>query len=131
VAAICTVYETNDIITAAFLAMGLTAILMVYSFFVISSQVTDFEIFNYFGVTLVGLVVLMILDLFVGVGNNKIWVALGLVIYGFYLIIDIHRLLNESRFGMTYDDYIVGAILIYLDIIMIFIKILEILGKKK
>ena len=73
----------------------------------------------------------MILDLFVGVGNNKIWVALGLVIYGFYLIIDIHRLLNESRFGMTYDDYIVGAILIYLDIIMIFIKILEILGKKK
>lgn len=83
------------------------------------------------GVTLIVVIVLMIIDLFTGYGNNKMFIALGLFIYGIYLIIDVHRLVNESRFGMTMDDYIIGAILIYLDIIMIFIKILEIIGKKK
>ena len=59
------------------------------------------------------------------------WIGAGLVLYGCYLVIDISRLLEEGRYGMTLDDYIIGAMLIYMDIILIFIKILQLLGKKK
>jgi protein lifeguard len=85
----------------------------------------------YLSFSLISVFVLMIFDLITGFGSNKLWIALGLFIYGIYLVIDIQRLLSESRYGMTLDDYIVGAILIYLDIIMIFIKILRLIGKKK
>ena len=77
------------------------------------------------------LVILMIFDLFTGFGRHPMWIALGLLLYGCYLIIDIHSLVSGGRSGIGFDDYIPGAMLIYLDIIMIFIKILQLVGKRK
>lgn len=124
-------YEPEDVITAVFLAGGLTAVLTAFAFYVRVIQSKEFELLPFFGVMMVSIVVLMIFDLFFGYGNNKLWIAFGLCIYGVYLIIDLQRLLSESRLGMSLDDYIIGAMLIYLDIIMIFIKILQLIGKKK
>ena len=124
-------YDTQDVVAAAFLAGGLTVVLTVFALFVRNIQSKEFELLPFMGVMLISVVVLMIFDLFFGYGNNQVWIAFGLVLYGCYLIIDVHRLLDESRYGMTLDDYIVGAMLIYMDIILIFIKILQLIGKKK
>jgi len=51
----------------------------------------------------------------------------GLVIYGFYVIIDL-KMISEQ---IEIDDYILGALTLYLDLITLLVHILRILGKKK
>merc|ERR1711865_973190 len=57
--------------------------------------------------------------------HNLVFPAIGAVTYSGYVIVDTWRL--EGQLG--YDDYIVGAIDLYLDIINLFLHILEILAK--
>jgi FtsH-binding integral membrane protein len=38
---------------------------------------------------------------------------------------------QKGRVKLSLDDYISGAIMLYIDIIGLFIKLLQILGKKK
>jgi FtsH-binding integral membrane protein len=51
----------------------------------------------------------------------------GAFVYGLYVIIDI-KLISEK---IEIDDYILGALTLYLDLINLFIQILKILGKAK
>ena len=57
--------------------------------------------------------------------------ALFAVIYSIYLLIDTQLVLGGSHRKLQLDDYILGATIIYVDIISLFLKILRILGKKK
>ena len=59
---------------------------------------------------------------------HRVYSLLGVVIYGFYLIYDVQLLMNNKRFKYSEDDYIIAAINIYLDILLIFLKILELFG---
>lgn len=40
-------------------------------------------------------------------------------------------MLGGRHKSLSLDDYVLGAILIYMDIISLFLKILQIIGKKK
>lgn len=51
----------------------------------------------------------------------------GTIVYSVYVIIDLKIILEK----VDIDDYILGAITLYLDLIQLFIKILQILGKRK
>ena len=62
--------------------------------------------------------------------NLVISVALSIV-YMIYLLIDIQLVMGGKRNNLTLDNYAMGAMMIYVDIISLFIKILRILGKKK
>ena len=57
------------------------------------------------------------------------WAILGILVCGIYIVVDIWMLLENSVNG--YDDYINGALNLYLDMIRIFLYILMLLGKKK
>ena len=46
-----------------------------------------------------------------------------------YLIYDVQLLIGNKQESIDMDDYIYGAVAIYLDIINIFIYLLRILGK--
>jgi len=50
-------------------------------------------------------------------------------LYGLFLLCDT-KLIIDGRHGLSIDDYIAGAMLIYSDIIMIFIYMLRIFGRK-
>jgi len=66
-------------------------------------------------------------------GVNTLWLCLGIVIYSIYLIIDTMMIVGgKSMNGMqcNSDDYIIGAMMLYMDIVMLFVYILRILGKK-
>ena len=58
-----------------------------------------------------------------------------LVIYSIYLIVDTIMICNSKKslggYGIDREDYIVAALMLYLDIIMMFLYILKILGKSR
>ena len=54
----------------------------------------------------------------------------GLVIFSIYLIYDTQLLCGKGRIKFSEDDYILAAINIYLDVIILFLKILSIFGKR-
>ena len=58
--------------------------------------------------------------------------AIGIAaIYSLYLVVDTQLVINREGTGLTLDNYVLGAVLLYLDIIRLFIQILKVLGKKK
>ena len=62
-----------------------------------------------------------------------IYCTLGVALFSFYLIFDTQLIVGgEDKYAMIgNDDYILGAIILYLDIINIFIYILQILSSSK
>jgi len=57
--------------------------------------------------------------------------CMGLLFYSIFLIIDTMQICKGSSYGgyaLELDEYIVGALMLYVDIIMIFIYILRLLG---
>ena len=45
-------------------------------------------------------------------------------IVGIFFLWDTERIVVHRRYGITHDDYIVGALMLYADVIMIFVDIL-------
>lgn len=52
-------------------------------------------------------------------------------IYSLYILIDTQLILGGKNKELTYDNYILGSAILYADIISLFLKLLQILGKKK
>jgi FtsH-binding integral membrane protein len=48
-------------------------------------------------------------------------------VFGFYLIYDTQLIVGGKRYELDYDDYIIGALMIYIDIIALFVELLQIL----
>ena len=55
------------------------------------------------------------------------YAAFGIVICGIYIVIDLLQIMTPS--GMPRDEYILGALNLYLDMVRLFIYILIELGK--
>lgn len=69
----------------------------------------------------------MSIFLFIGGNNRGALVAYstgGIVVYGIYVIADLKIIADK----LDIDDYILGAITLYMDLITLFIHILRILG---
>jgi len=52
----------------------------------------------------------------------------GVIIYGLFLLIDTQLVAGGGRYELSIDDYIVGALILYLDIVMIFLELLRLFG---
>ena len=52
---------------------------------------------------------------------------IGTLIYGAYVVIDLHLIATRD----SIDDYILGAVRLYIDLLRIFIFILRIVGRRK
>ena len=50
-------------------------------------------------------------------------------VFGFYLIYDTQLIVGDKDRGLSVDDYIIGALSLYIDIIRIFLEILKILNE--
>jgi len=59
-----------------------------------------------------------------------VYASLGVILFSFYLLFDIQMMMGgkNKRFQFEEDQYILAAVVIYLDIINIFLYILEIMG---
>ena len=75
---------------------------------------------------LCGIIVLSILQYFIHSTIMAYFISMaGIIIFSLYLLYDLNRLYNEDDFE---DDPIIAAINIYLDIINLFLYILQFLG---
>jgi hypothetical protein len=66
--------------------------------------------------------------------NPVMWTlynCFGVLIYSVYLIYDTQLIAGGKRYQLSLDDYVIAALLIYLDIIMIFLYLLQLLGENK
>ena len=56
--------------------------------------------------------------------------GLVLIFYGIFLIYDVQLVAGRGKHRLTVDDYVLGALLIYTDIILLFLEILKVMGRK-
>lgn len=61
--------------------------------------------------------------------NNVLISLFGAVVSSLYLLIDLHMVMNNKSHMLTLDDHVFASIMIYTDLIRLFMKILEILDK--
>lgn len=130
-----TFFDAEDVILAAFLTFALTATLTLYAF----TTKKDFTVYG--GLLWIlgwGLFMITALMALFGFGTFQSFGAGGLIIsvivicfYGVYLIYDTQLIMGGHRFELSLDDYIVAALVIYIDIIVLFIRILRVIAALK
>jgi len=75
-----------------------------------------------------GLLMLILFSLFFPSRLLEIIICVAcIVLFGFYLIYDTQLITGGRRYELDIDDYIIGALIIYIDIIVLFLRILELL----
>ena len=82
------------------------------------------------GVIVASVMQLVLFFVMLLIGANQAEVCLyatgGIFVVGFYILIDLVQIMTPS--AISYDDYILGAMMLYVDIIRMFVYILMILG---
>lgn len=58
---------------------------------------------------------------------DLVYAVCGAGLFGIYLVVDTQLLMSRSQFSLGSDDYILAALTIYLDVINLFLQLLEIL----
>lgn len=127
VATISAFYEPQSVLLAALLTLVLFGILTYYGF-------THKGDLQYWGPIMsvamgVGLVTCIMMIFFRNQIMFLICCWIGLILTCIYTIYDVY--LITEKYGLDEDDYIIGAMLLYLDIINLFIYILSILGDRR
>jgi len=127
VATCCSVYDKEVVITAGVLTAAVTIALTIYA----CTTKTDFTFLG--GMLFVGICLLLFFGIFsfaFGRVLHTFYCVLGVFVYSIYLIYDTQLVMG--KFGNEYqiDDYIIAAIMIYIDIIQIFLYLLQIFGRK-
>lgn len=57
--------------------------------------------------------------------------GLGVLLYAVYIFVDLVLILDSGRYGVGTDDYIWAAIVVYMDIIQLFICIMRCLSASR
>ena len=122
-------YTPKSVMSALFLTLATVLTLTYYAW----NTKTDFTVHS--GTLLVCLVLLIFssfIFLFVKIPLSNLLVMYGaLVLFCIYLIYDTQLLIGKRGKKFSEDDYILAAISLYLDIIVLFLQILKIFGEKK
>ena len=132
VAGICSRYRDDTVIMAALATALVTIALTVYAM----RTKTEIQVFVALAfVVYLAMFPLLIICLIVSIKPLYIlYCCLGLIFYSLYLIIDTIIICGKEKHNgieMDHNDYVIGALMLYLDIIMIFIYILRLLGESK
>ena len=130
VCAITAFYPASDVLVAAAMTAGVTVALTIYA----CTTKTDFTMCG--GLFFILGAVLMIIVIFSWIMTfSEFWhpIVAGIlcIIYGLYLIYDTQLIVGKGQHKLSKDDYIIGALMIYVDIVMMFIELLKIFGSRR
>lgn len=120
---------TNEILVleALFLTLSIVIALTLYAYFTDK----DFSVaYGMVAITSVSLLSLCLLNIFIrsDMMENLI-LFVQLIVSGLYIVIDTQVILNKCKRSMDIDNYVVGSLYLYTDIVSLFLKILEVLIK--
>ena len=126
VATVASMYEPTSVFLAAVYSVGLFSILTLYA------CCTKGDIGCMGPIIMVsaglGMLTFILYFIFPSETMHLIFCWVGLIITCIYVIYDVY--LITEKHGLDYDDYIIGALLIYTDLISLFIYILSIIGDR-
>jgi|Transcript_7985 FtsH-binding integral membrane protein len=126
---ICSMYYANGMGILVLEALALTSIIFAgLTVFTMQSKI-DFSVMGpALFVSLLALIVwgLFARFFFASVVASQVYALCGVVLFSLFIVYDTHMVLKQY----SYDEYIMGAIQLYLDIINLFLFILELLGIK-
>merc|ERR1712232_758919 len=122
----CSMYDIMTVLLAVVLTAALVVVLTLYAKF----TKRDFTGFGpYLTVALFGMMFFGLMAMFIHVPMlQKIYCCVGIVLFSFYLIYDAQMIMGKGELALTVDDYVFGALTLYIDIIQIFLYILQMLG---
>lgn len=128
VSSVCALTEPRIVIMAAVMTLGVTVSLTLYAFL----TKNDFTIFAGFLFTTTSSLILSLIFMFFDFGFLHIFIcSLAVIVYGMYLVYDTQLIIGGHHLELGYDEYIIGSLVIYLDIMVLFLRILEILNAIK
>ena len=126
VAFVCASVNSPEVVLiASFMTAGIVVALTLYSF----TTKTDFTVFG--GFAFVVIAIFMMLGFFsylFGPTMRLIYCGIGVLIFSFYLIMDTQYIIGAGKYDLERDDYILAAIILYIDIINIFLYVLQFLS---
>ena len=129
IATVTCFYTPSSVISALFLTFITVVSLTIYAW----KADKDFTVYG--GTLFTALTLLLfasILYLFIRIPFLHLAITYGgLILFAIYLIYDTQLLIGSGKVRFSEDDYILAAINIYLDVIILFLKILSIVGDKK
>ena len=130
---ICATYDAAVVISAAMMTMVLTISLTLYAWFTTS----DFTQLCGRYVCL-GLLMIICISMTMSLLSMLVFeftdtyipfaAGFGVIIYGLFLLIDTQMVAGGRKYELSIDDYVVGALILYLDIVMIFLELLRVFG---
>jgi len=125
VSAICSMTNPNVVFMAAAMTVGITLMLTYYA----CTTKEDFTVCGSLFFIFISITCLFSIFLLFTRNNvlHIIMCCVGVLIYSMYLIYDTQLLLGNKRCSLDYDDYILGALMLYVDVIQLFLNLLEIL----
>ena len=130
---ICAFYEQATVLQASISTAAITITLTAYAMFTKTDFTKMCGAFMCWGLLLILMVqmLLSLLSIFIFTFTDT-WIpfvaGFGVILYGLFLIIDTQLILGGKRYELTIDDFVIGAMILYLDIIMIFLYLLKIFG---
>ena len=116
-----------DVIICA--GLTTTAIFTAMIFFSHYNRNKEYSLSRYiFQLMIADMVIGLVCMFFFSIDNVLICLAQA-AISSAYLLIDLHLIMNNKNQMLTLDDHVFASIMIYTDLIRLFIKILKILEK--
>lgn len=123
---ICGLSNPRIVFMAAFMTCAMCIGLTVYAL----TTKTDFTLQG--GLLFILGMGLMLMAIFAMFTNNKIvhvmLSTLWVVLFGIYLVYDTQLILGKGELRLTTDDYILASFMLYLDVVNIFVNLLQILN---
>lgn len=122
-------YQTNIVLIAALFTIGVTLALTIFAW----SAKYDFTRWHPY--VLILIVILILFGIIGGIFHNQImnifYSALSALIFSVYLVIDTQSIIGGNhRYQFAPDEYTIGALALYLDIINIFLALLGLTDTK-
>jgi FtsH-binding integral membrane protein len=129
VAVICSAYERDTVILALILTAGVFFVLTGYAM----TSSTDFT--SAWKIMLTLLITSLFLSIvrifFFSESMQLVMCFFGVISTSFYILYDTQMIFGGKRRAFDIDDYILAALNIYLDLVILFIKLLNLLQKLK
>jgi len=128
---VCTLaYDTQTVLLAVAITGVITVGLVAYAF------QTKYDFTTMGGVlisALFGLIAFSFVLMFLPYNKivNVAFSAVGAFLFSCYLVVDVQMLMEGKRIQLSPDDYVLAAMNLYLDILNLFLYILQILGESQ
>mmetsp|Transcript_24992 Transcript_24992/g.24647 ORF Transcript_24992/g.24647 Transcript_24992/m.24647 type:complete len:170 (-) Transcript_24992:32-541(-) len=122
-------YDPITILIAAVMTMGVTIGVTAYACFTKRDFTTCYGVL--FGILLGAIFFALFMGIFAySRPLNVVICFVFVIIYTFYIVIDTQMIAGGRKYQLGYDDYIVGAMCLYIDIIGLFLYLLQLLGRR-